>query len=65
MAKANVYYLPLRSEARSREPEVCVIDMDKGIVLAHAKSRQKKVPGNLIMRDGLVVSQTATEILQP
>jgi outer membrane protein assembly factor BamB len=62
VASDNVYYLPLKSGAQSREPEVCAIDIDKGVILAHAKSRKKEVPGNLIFFEGYVISQTVDRI---
>jgi outer membrane protein assembly factor BamB len=58
VACENVYYLPLRSAGQSQEPEVCSIDMARGTVLAHTKSRRKEVPGNLIFYEGDVLSQT-------
>jgi outer membrane protein assembly factor BamB len=61
-ASEHVYYLPLRSGVQSKEPEVCSIDMDKGIVLAHTRSRKKEVPGNLIFFDGDALSQTPTAV---
>jgi outer membrane protein assembly factor BamB len=62
VASDNVYYLPLKIGAQSKEPEVCAIDIDKGIALAHTKSRKKEVPGNLLFYEGDVLSQTATAI---
>jgi tetratricopeptide (TPR) repeat protein len=62
VASDNVYYLPLKEAARSKEPEICAIDVDKGLVLAHTKSRKKLVPGNLLFYEGDVLSQTSTEV---
>jgi outer membrane protein assembly factor BamB len=61
-ASDNVYYLPLKSGAQSREPEVCAIDIDKGVIVAHTRSRRKEVPGNLIFFNGYVISQTVDRI---
>jgi outer membrane protein assembly factor BamB len=67
-ASDNVYYLPLRETAKSKEPEVCAINVEKGQVVAHARSRKKlgeeaaAVPGNLVFFRGEMLSQTATEI---
>ena len=63
IASNNVYYLPLRTAAKTKEPEVCAIDIDKGLVVAHTKSRKKTdgtmvVPGNLLFHEGFVLSQT-------
>ncbi len=67
IAGDNVYYLPLKSAAKTKEPEVCAIDIDKGMVEAHTKSRKKAdgtmvVPGNLLFYDGFVASQTVDEV---
>src|SRR5262249_24924248 len=62
VADDNVYYLPLRAGAQSREPEVCPLDIDKGTILAHTRSHRQEVPGNLLFFDSLVLSQTATHI---
>jgi outer membrane protein assembly factor BamB/tetratricopeptide (TPR) repeat protein len=62
VASNNTYYLPLKSGIPSKEPEVCAINLDKGIVEARTKSRKKEVPGNLVFYDGDVLSQTATSI---
>jgi outer membrane protein assembly factor BamB len=67
-ASDNVYYLPLREAARTKEPEVCAIDVRRGVIVAHTHSRKRAgqekgdVPGNLLFAEGDVVSQTATYI---
>jgi hypothetical protein len=61
-ASDNVYYLPLKSGAQSREPEVCAIDIHKGVILARTRSRRREVPGNLIFFNGFVISQTVDRI---
>jgi outer membrane protein assembly factor BamB len=63
VASDNVYYLPVRAAAVSKEPEVCAIDLNTGKVLAHTKSRQKDVPGNLIFYEGEVYAQSALEVV--
>jgi outer membrane protein assembly factor BamB/tetratricopeptide (TPR) repeat protein len=55
----HVYYLPLRTAVASHEPEVCAIDVEQGVVLAHTLSRKREIPGNLVLADGHVLSQTA------
>jgi outer membrane protein assembly factor BamB len=62
IASDSVYYLPLKSAVQSKEPEVCAIDLDKGNIIAHTKSRKKEVPGNLLFYEGDVVSQTPTNV---
>jgi outer membrane protein assembly factor BamB/tetratricopeptide (TPR) repeat protein len=63
VAAGDLYYLPLQAAAKTKEPEVCVINLVKGGIVAHAKSRLREVAGNLLFYDGLVLSQTATEIV--
>jgi outer membrane protein assembly factor BamB/predicted negative regulator of RcsB-dependent stress response len=69
VASDNVYYLPLREGARSKEPEVCAIDVRRGVIAAHTRSRKRAdqekadAPGNLVFFEGDVISQTATEIV--
>jgi outer membrane protein assembly factor BamB/tetratricopeptide (TPR) repeat protein len=62
VASDNKYYVPVRESAASKEPEICVIDVDKGAAVAHAHSRPKQVgreiPGNLLFYEGRVLSQT-------
>lgn len=62
VAADNVYYLPLKSAVATKEPEVCAIDIERGIVHAHTRSRKKEVPGNLLFYDGDVISQGLTEV---
>lgn len=62
VASGTTYYLPLRSSAHSKEPEVCSIDIEHGTVFAHTKSRRNEVPGNLIFFGGEVLSQTPTAV---
>jgi outer membrane protein assembly factor BamB len=57
----HLYYLPLR-EGRGGEPEVCVIDVNTGKDVSHARSRKKELPGNLVLHDGDVLSQTVQEV---
>ncbi len=63
IASDNIYYLPLKSAVQSSEPEICAIDLERGQVQAHTKSRKHEVPGNLIFYEGDVVSQTLTEVV--
>ncbi len=63
IASDNVYYLPLKEAARSKEPEICAIDMERGQIAAHTRSRKKDVPGNLVFFEGDVISQTATDVV--
>jgi len=63
IASENIYYLPLKEAAQGKEPEICAIDMEKGMIFAHTKSRKKEVPGNLVFYEGDVLSQTATDIV--
>jgi outer membrane protein assembly factor BamB len=58
-----LYYLPIRESASSREPEVCAINVDKGMIQAHTRSRKREIPGNLIFYEGTVLSQTHLEVV--
>ncbi len=67
-ASDNTYYLPLQMSIASKEPEICAIDVDHGIVTGHTKARamgeeKPKAPGNLLFFDGKIVSQTNEEIV--
>jgi outer membrane protein assembly factor BamB len=64
VASGGIYYLPLRSSAANRdESEVCAIDVAKGDVVAHVKSRRQDVPGNLLFYEGDVLSQGVDEVV--
>jgi outer membrane protein assembly factor BamB/tetratricopeptide (TPR) repeat protein len=63
VASGNKYYLPLRSAGQSKEPEICVIDLDRAMIEAHTKARTKdEVFGNLLFYDKDVISQTINHI---
>lgn len=61
-ASGNLYFLPLRESVRSRDPEICTIDITTGKVVAHTRSRKKEIPGNLVFHGGEVVSQGAMDL---
>jgi outer membrane protein assembly factor BamB/tetratricopeptide (TPR) repeat protein len=63
VASEGIYYLPLKAALATKEPEVCAIDIEKGIVHAHTRSRKKEVPGNLLFYEGDVISQGLTEVV--
>ncbi len=67
VASDNKYYLPVRESAQTREPEICIVDVEKGAIKAHTKSREKdgkrEVPGSLLFYEGDVLSQTSREIV--
>ncbi len=66
IASGNTYYLPLSKAAQTQEkgPAICAIDVDRGIITGHARSRnQEEQPGNLIFFDGDVVSQSAVAVV--
>ena len=62
IASKDIYYLPLKAAAKTREPEICLIDVNKGNVLAHTRSRKKEVPGNLLFYEGDVLSQGLAQV---
>jgi tetratricopeptide (TPR) repeat protein len=63
------YYLPLKSAADTRAPEVSVIDVAKGKLVARARPSKTEVgrsdvaPGNLLFFDGKLLSQTPTRVV--
>jgi outer membrane protein assembly factor BamB len=63
IASDNIYYLPLKSAFKTKEPEVCAINVLTGEMF-HTKSRKKEVPGNLLFYDGAVISQTPSEVVK-
>jgi outer membrane protein assembly factor BamB/tetratricopeptide (TPR) repeat protein len=58
-----IYYLPVREAINTREPEICAINVNRGLIHAHTRSRKREVPGNLIFYEGSVLSQTHTEVV--
>jgi outer membrane protein assembly factor BamB/tetratricopeptide (TPR) repeat protein len=66
----NVYYLPLKEAGRSKEPQICAIDMERGKVVGTTPSHPRTpggndydVPGNLLFYEGEVISLTPTEVV--
>lgn len=57
-----IYYLPIRRALNTREPEICAINVDKGMIHAHTRSREGQVPGNLIFYEGSVLSQSHADV---
>ena len=62
IAAGNRYFLPLESAIKTREPEICVIDVARGQVFAHTRSRSRSVPGNLLLFEDCVLSQNLREV---
>jgi RNA polymerase sigma factor (sigma-70 family) len=62
VAGDGVYYLPLANFGKSAEPEVCALDLRKRAVKAHLKTGKKEAFGNLLLYNGLLLSQTATSL---
>jgi hypothetical protein len=56
VASGPYYYLPLK------KGEVCKIDLEHGVVVAHSPSPKDSSPGNLLFYDGDVVSQTESVV---
>ncbi len=61
-ASNKIYYLPLKTPAQGKEPEVCSIDIDTGKIIGHAKSIKRHMPGNLVFYEGRVISQTVDKV---
>jgi outer membrane protein assembly factor BamB len=62
VASDNIYYLPLKSTADTKEPAIYGIDLERGVIRSRTVSRKKEAPGNLIFHDGDVLSQTLTAV---
>jgi hypothetical protein len=58
----GVYYLPLKAGGAAKEPEICLIDLHKGVVRERLPLPGKDIPGNLLFHEGALFSQTPTAI---
>lgn len=62
----NIYYLPVRATADTKEPGVVAVNIADGKVVASTKAVKKdgrvELPGNLIFYEGNLISQSATGI---
>jgi outer membrane protein assembly factor BamB len=61
IAAGNIYYLPVRS-AQGGGPAILALDMKKGSLTARINTPGNEIPGNLIIADGMLVSQTPTAL---
>ncbi len=65
-ASDNVYYVPLKEAVGTKEPEICGIDVDRGVAVPHSEARSPLIDadhktetlGNLAFFEGSIVSQT-------
>src|ERR1051325_2029691 len=58
VASKDIYYLPLK------KGEILAVDIERGQVKAHNRSaNQTAKPGNLVFYEGMVLSQTPTEVM--
>src|SRR5262249_41365997 len=62
VAAGNAYSLPVRNCPQAGGPAVIGIDLEKGTVLSRTRVPGDEVPGNLIVAEGTLISQTATRI---
>jgi outer membrane protein assembly factor BamB len=62
VAAGNVYYLPVKKDARTGGPAVLGIDLEKGIVVSRTPLPGGELPGNLLLSGDRLISQTATRI---
>ncbi|NDF86028.1 MAG: hypothetical protein EB102_05875, partial [Gammaproteobacteria bacterium] len=53
----------LKEGITSKEPEIVAIDVARGQVGAHTRSRKKEVPGNLLFYEGEVISQGTSDLV--
>ena len=57
------YYLPLRDGTTGGAAGICVIDVDRGRVAGHIRTRNRETCGNLVFAEGVALSQTAVELV--
>jgi hypothetical protein len=57
-----VYLLPLRQGTPSGKAEICLLDLARGKVHSRLTCPPGETPGNLLIRDPLLISQTATHL---
>src|SRR5262249_14352234 len=62
IASKDVYYLPLKKDAKRKEPGICLIDLKASRILMVTQSRKKEIPGNLLFYEGDVLSQSMTHV---
>jgi outer membrane protein assembly factor BamB len=66
VASKGIYYLPVKN--KDKEGEVCAIDLAKGTIRAHNKSRlsaktkEPVLPGNLLFHEGCMLSQSVDQV---
>jgi outer membrane protein assembly factor BamB/tetratricopeptide (TPR) repeat protein len=66
----NFYYLPLKEAGRTKKPQICAIDVDRGKIVPGVEPRPRSirgddydVPGNLLFYEGDVISLTDEEVV--
>jgi outer membrane protein assembly factor BamB/tetratricopeptide (TPR) repeat protein len=58
-----IYYLPVAKSVSTGDPEIVAINVDKGLIHAHTRSRKNEKPGNLLFYEGTMISQSASEVV--
>jgi PQQ-like domain len=61
IAAGNIYYLPVR-DGQGGGAAILALDVKKGSVAARINTPGNEVPGNLVIADGMLVSQTPTTV---
>jgi outer membrane protein assembly factor BamB len=62
VACGSMFYLPLKETVRGRGPAIYALDVDKGTIVARVSVPPKEFPGNLLVLQGELFSQTATAV---
>ncbi len=64
VAAGKMYYLPVRSSTQGPNPAILAIDLETGQVVQRIATPNNEVPGNLVIAQGRVLSQTPTTMTE-
>lgn len=58
----RTFYLPVEKSEENANPRLSALDLDRGVITREVMSPQGVPLGNVLIHDGLLISQTATKI---
>jgi len=58
VADGKIYYLPVQSGLWDKEPCICPVDLDRGVIREPALLSYGELPGNLVLHRDALLSQT-------